>query len=1501
MIEGELTAQELESLIFYTNEEKRGAAEVLADKHEREEWLGGKKQKGICLIASGFGRGDNVDVEAVFLLDVNDTNDLLQKGGRTARNGEEGEVFQFYLSEELEHEEGSFREVLKATDPQWQVVFEELDLVVSENEFESCFQRVMLLREYLFHLQNEANQAYHNAIAKYSSWGMKHLGRLEDPTQREGLTISFSHQLKRLEKLWIDISSQEKIPNIDKVKRIEVSIREASVEFVRRYTQEMGPQDGMEFHLVEEFLPPIELVVPKVKATSPAHQAVAVICNVLSTLPGLTLRDERVQDIPELLETLADDEIKLQEFAHRAHAFQTYPQFVDALLIAAEQVKAESIAWEEAYEGSALKIEPEDLFKGVPDKTRDAFTKAISKFWPDIQNEATLYLCRKSLLSVDARMQAIMPVLDYLGMFSATELKYWGKEYIEELDGILGETSPEYLMIRLKNSPPMSLTHFDGLWRIAERYTSDIREREQLLKRLGQAIKAAPEHRIRMLTKWDSWSRHLEKTVSLNHLHHFCSVMERFEEGRDWDVFVSLVNKTQAWWNKDSVGSYQKDLLNLWQQLATEKIDLATMDDLLKWNMARVGKSWFKLLIPSLSLQGEKRQHLPQIEALWDLIEQGSLKKKEKTNSFANCMTGLDHFYQTMQSMPDMVQSVLSQTLLRLPVQRFKRMLEFVHTYHPALSAHPSLIKSILHCMTMEDMSHEQVELLVIVLINAGHFENRRLGYIEYLVRQFSEIGALLKGLPLDRFQLLMTLIQTHSSIWFRHQTILPAISRYMAEPKLSINRVMWLKEALFEAVKKEETCAGSINLLIKQFDDGLQVLIKLPDDKFEHLLTSSVVYLDLWVIYPQVLTRLIAFLSEPRLSCHRAQLLIAIVVEVLKKRPEGAIELLTNINNSWGAILTLPDDRLRQMMVLISNTVDQWGKYPTRILPVIMNYFCDMTLAIERTMSLSEIILNATKLQETYPKSLQPLLDILARNIPLLKGLPADKCQAVLRVLEDHLPMMLKYPHALQDIITYGASGVNSSQLINTVLTIVDYQEEHPDDFKIEHLLQQLHRFEHKSEAHIVQLNALMTGNGPLTILPLFDHTVFHMAKSPENLRLTQKEMVYLFHRAAERCKGDPTEIFNCREVKALFARVQDDPIEMRKRRVLFMNLLNEEALIIEDNANLAVKQLKYQWDNDANEQLLQLGFDTFIQKTKRILQAKPETYDISQSRDLSVRQQYALLQLTDELKHIGAPRPLLDPLPEPHMLKQGLNTLYKKYEACWFKSQSRQTEMSHLQENISLLLEQENVHGSQDRYQSIIKAISQAKIEALQRDALEDKDRWFKVNRGGNSRYFNTLNHMQDLVIRHWAADAKSFHTMQGYQDFNRQEFIQLTQFLTERVSDYCDETYLQEDDPRNKEWGRRISQLFMNQKDKDATQSLEQVLTRFSEKYNDVDDFDLEKEDVDILMQELREAIQRLPGYLATIGKEVLVRCDALILHLGEQESAGENLFGGAPLMG
>lgn len=1334
--EGTLSEDEFNSIIFYTNEDDRSASEVLAHKHEQEEWHGGKKRKGICLVASGFGRGDNVDVEAVFLLSVSDNNDKLQKGGRTARNGEEGEVFQFYLPEELAQEEAGYRGLfdslgvdLAALDAARPSIAEPRRESERKLNNKNCFERVLLMREYMFNLQNESNQGYRTAIAQYSSWGMKCLGKIEDITQRELLADTFGLWLKDLEKKWIDISRQA-IPNAQKVIEIEVQINNAAARFTQRF-RETSVVTIEDFILIPQEVAPIRLVVPRTCEPKPKDHAVATICNALTRFPELSLSDKRTRQIPAFLEVLADNELQLQHFATRVSEFSTLEQFVDALEIAAEQVSAPSAGWAAAHTAAAERLTPDTLYTGVSDETRLVFTAAIHKLWPSIQTKIVAYLCAPNVLSAEERIKAVLPVLEYLGKFTATELRHWGNDYIDELDSLLHETShemsAEVLRLRLQNSPPMSVTHLNGLWCIAQRFDLAPDSLADLLLRMGIAIQAAPEHRVRMLTKWESWSKDLDPEVSLVFLKNFCYVMEQFAEGRDWDVFASLINKTQAWWSKDATGAYQEELLGLWDELARNAIDLPRLSEVIKWNVAHAGKSWFQLLVANLVLTPEHQLlYRTQISALWTEIDTQDMKKRAKTDSFKLCMAGISEFHLAIASYED--QMVWVNKLLGLEPKRFKRMLELMHEHKALLTAQPLVLKAVLN---------------------------------------------------------------------------------YMSEARLPLARANALSEVLLRAAAHQERYPGSIELMLAALNGVKEGLIGLPDDKFDHLTTI----------------------------------------------------MLENI----GSLLQF-----------------------TPILPAILAYMCEPLLPLPRVNELIQVLLSAATYQELYPESIVHLIRTISDK-RLLSALSVPVFNSLMRLANENMELVLKYPEMLPAMLDYLSdprlSIEQATLLCQATQHVINYQERHPEQYRTMHLLEGVRHFRGLDVNQLRLLNGLLTENPEHLIEPLFDKTFSYFAKQHIATQATMRVAIHLFYNVAKIHGGDPEAMF------ATMAGMFNESTEVaRHQRLMLMNLLHHNVFEMRINEAAAAEH-DYHWTNEKNNRLLELGYASFIQQTKRILDERPVRAGRPEVRDLSTQQQRALLQLTDDMKFIGSMRLVVQETPaNVHLLRQNLTRLMSSYRSSWFKSTERRTQLMSLESQVDRQLAA--VHRGESHYETVLKTIRDAKIAAMESDMDRDAVRWFKMNRGGQSRYFNTLNKMQDMVLKRWVEDIPAVHRFQGYKDYSHQEFLVLVQRLSNRVNEYDDETNLLPRESRT--MLRQAGNFFVRAQDRRALVSLKNNLELFADATRAGAVAHVPLAEAQSLIEELQRDLPRLPGHLVTLANEILARGDALLGHL--QTQADEQRRGG-----
>ncbi|HRD71125.1 MAG TPA: hypothetical protein PK657_13410 [Legionella sp.] len=207
--------------LSYTNESHETPAEILRRKNKMEGNYLGQKIRGVVLIGAGFGRGDNVDVETVILGSVQDENDLGQKGGRTARNGEEGEVLQYYITAEIDEELKAWKSYLVKTDLLVEIG-KELERVhhplstafKNDNDPDLCafkpldkFNLLLRLREYGAAKENYLSRFYHEAKAKLSTEGITKIGQA-DPQKKDQLIKEFANYLTDLEKQWLEIQTR---------------------------------------------------------------------------------------------------------------------------------------------------------------------------------------------------------------------------------------------------------------------------------------------------------------------------------------------------------------------------------------------------------------------------------------------------------------------------------------------------------------------------------------------------------------------------------------------------------------------------------------------------------------------------------------------------------------------------------------------------------------------------------------------------------------------------------------------------------------------------------------------------------------------------------------------------------------------------------------------------------------------------------------------------------------------------------------------------------------------------------------------------------------------------------------------------------------------------------------------------------------------------------------------------------------------------------------------
>jgi hypothetical protein len=459
--------------------------------------------------------------------------------------------------------------------------------------------------------------------------------------------------------------------------------------------------------------------------------------------------------------------------------------------------------------------------------------------------------------------------------------------------------------------------------------------------------------------------------------------------------------------------------------------------------------------------------------------------------------------------------------------------------------------------------------------------------------------------------------------------------------------------------------------------------------------------------------------------------------------------------------------------------------------------------------------------------------------------------------------------PKAFAAVLSYlsdSSISLERSKLLGEIILETSHYSMRKPEISLDHLLNAITRFKDCEVNELEILLQLMKLDPDCTVEPLFDNTARYLTqKVPTSARGNVQEMVKLFYQAAIATNGDPKEMADMPEVNALFDFENNANYH---QRIVWMHLLQQQVFVA---SNKTDAQHNYTWNAAHNDELAQLGFNQYLNHTKKVLDKKPAKTDISKGRDLTTTQQNSLLLLTDELAIIGDPKAPVKLAPkEKPDLTQGLDKLMKRYESSWFKSKER----------IEQAQQMKNMLSSTSGYKNILQAISQAKLMAMENDLDQNEERWFKINRSGRSRYFNTLNQMQDMVLRHWAQNANELTSFKEYQEFNKDDFKQLVSSLKNAAMNHYNQTYPAANPPS------RLGRFFENSKKKTSLESVNQELATFETTLAGNGN-DMTKEMVEKLITELRNEVHQLPGHIVALANEVLLRGDSLQFNLGEQE--------------
>ncbi|MDP1602279.1 MAG: hypothetical protein Q8M03_03355 [Legionella sp.] len=786
-----LTEEEFAHFIFYTNDDAMSANEILAKKRTEEGWHDGKKDRAVGLVASGFGRGDNVNVETVFLFNVNDINDLLQKGGRTARNGEEGEVFQFYRLDKLQKEQKDLENFLQlAEGSNWPDVDKVLAAVQDDEPGMVAFKKVMLLREYVFSLQNAAHQGYHEGLAQYSGWGMSLLGKFNDPLMRSDFASQLTSSMKNLEKCWLDISSNprttpdEKIRNIEEImSHMATNLHGNCVDVLKGTVPDLPSFSINPYPLIK-----LEMVLEKTVHTTQNNRDLSIICAKLAVLPKDAKDSEVLAKIPGMLRKLAEDDDGLHSFATKLDNCDTLRQFANLLTLAFEHVEHPSPIHRHIKTQALKAINPDALLKGVPSVVKKLFLDGLDRLLPPLAERIIHVLCEKNILSAEGRIEALMPLMTYLGGFSTKDQTKWGLDYINNRDNL----TPAML-----TGPAMSFHHASSLWKVVSTYTSS-EEVQSMWTSSKDAIKNDPTMRLRLITKWEALTADLDKAERKLFFTYFIKVMGQLADDKDWDTFTKLVDKTHAWWNKGNQNSYQEDILSLWKQLADTAENLPLLNNTLHNALKMPNKNWLQVLLTYTKLTKEQ-----QVES--QLLLEGVLAR---LNGIVRPKAQKRVILRLMTSFMPKVSDVAQFNELLDSVIRSRLNMDVVEK---ELSSHQFSIPECRALLRISDERQLPENSLLLVEIN------KLLDLINLDLEEKSLLKTNLLQLTSDKFPVVSTFIRDNQADILANPQTLKSILKYARAH--SISKAILLAKILLKSLEDENCSADKMTFIQTRMD----------------------------------------------------------------------------------------------------------------------------------------------------------------------------------------------------------------------------------------------------------------------------------------------------------------------------------------------------------------------------------------------------------------------------------------------------------------------------------------------------------------------------------------------------------------------------------------------------------------------------------------------------------------------------------------------------------
>lgn len=271
-------------------------------------------------------------------------------------------------------------------------------------------------------------------------------------------------------------------------------------------------------------------------------------------------------------------------------------------------------------------------------------------------------------------------------------------------------------------------------------------------------------------------------------------------------------------------------------------------------------------------------------------------------------------------------------------------------------------------------------------------------------------------------------------------------------------------------------------------------------------------------------------------------------------------------------------------------------------------------------------------------------------------------------------------------------------------------------------------------------------------------------------------------------------------------------------------------------------------------SDKRLNIGLNRYLAYCKKIL-ACDKPHSMYDTRQLSAYQHAMLFQMTYELEiiHTDLNKETTyikeTAYIQPALVAEADNLLKTYHQQAFFKSASR------IAQHQELTLALNGFNKGQHSHLALLEVILDHKLKAIDSDYESTKTRWniFQMNRNGRSRYYNTLNQIEELILQDWVLKGHSEPLSQEYQHFALKEIHAVFQRLNRLLRDYS------------------------------SSRPEIMALKTLSESFNALDELDMGKViEFNQFIKALQNEHTHLPKHIATLANELLIRSEALMEH-------------------